>query len=115
VKKFEGTDIQILNGQWGPYIADTVNKVNAKIAKGENPHDLTLEECQRRLIEAPSKPMRGRGKTAAKKPAATTKAKATPSEKKPAAKKPAAPKKATTTTEESPKKAVRKPAKPKTP
>lgn len=81
VKKFEGSDIQILNGQWGPYIADTVNKVNAKIAKTENPHDLTLEECLRRLAEAPSKPMRGRGKTAAKAPA----------------KKAAAPKKASTT------------------
>jgi DNA topoisomerase-1 len=65
VKKFEGSDIQILNGQWGPYIADTVNKINAKIAKTENPHDLTLEECLRRLVEAPSKPIRGRGKKAA--------------------------------------------------
>lgn len=65
VKKFEGSDIQILNGQWGPYIADTVNKINAKIAKTENPHDLTLEECLRRLAEAPSKPIRGRGKKAA--------------------------------------------------
>ncbi|MCI4410732.1 MAG: type I DNA topoisomerase [Thiotrichales bacterium] len=65
VKKFEGSDIQILNGQWGPYIADTVNKINAKIAKTENPHDLTLEECLRRLAETPSKPIRGRGKKAA--------------------------------------------------
>lgn len=65
VKRFEGSDIQILNGQWGPYIADTVNKVNAKIAKTENPHDLTLEECLRRLAEAPSKPIRGRAKKAA--------------------------------------------------
>lgn len=72
VKKFEGSDIQILNGQWGPYIADTVNKVNAKIAKTENAHDLTLEECIRRLAEAPSKPMRGRGKAAAKAPAKKT-------------------------------------------
>jgi DNA topoisomerase-1 len=72
VKKFEGTDIQILNGQWGPYISDTVKKINAKIAKTENAHDLTLEECQRRLIETPSKPMRGAKKVAAKKPAAKT-------------------------------------------
>ncbi|MCH9742374.1 MAG: type I DNA topoisomerase [Proteobacteria bacterium] len=65
VKKFEGSDVQILNGQWGPYIADTVNKINAKIAKTENPHDLTLEECLRRLAETPSKPIKGRGKKAA--------------------------------------------------
>jgi DNA topoisomerase-1 len=92
VKKFEGSDIQILNGQWGPYICDTVKKINAKIAKTENLHDLTIEECQRRLAEAPSKPMRGRGKVAAKKPAA--KAKAEPKAKAPA--KPKAPAKTAT-------------------
>jgi DNA topoisomerase-1 len=67
VRKFEGSDIQILNGQWGPYIADTVNKINAKIAKAENPNDLTLEECLRRLAESPSKP---RGRAGVKKPTA---------------------------------------------
>jgi DNA topoisomerase-1 len=69
VKKFEGSDIQILNGQWGPYIADTVNKINAKIAKTENPNDLTLEECLRRLAENPSKP---RGRAATKKASTKT-------------------------------------------
>jgi DNA topoisomerase-1 len=72
IRKFEGSDIQILNGQWGPYIADTVKKINAKIAKTENPHNLTLEECQRRLAEAPSKPVRGRAKTATKTTTKTT-------------------------------------------
>lgn len=75
VKRFEGTDIQILNGQWGPYIADTAKKINAKIAKTENPHDLTLEECQRRLAEAPAKPARGRAKASTSKTAAKTTAK----------------------------------------
>lgn len=74
VKKFEGSDIQILNGQWGPYIADTVNKINAKIAKTENPNDLTLEECLRRLAENPSKP---RGRAGAKKASTKVSTKAT--------------------------------------
>lgn len=33
VKKFEGSDIQILNGQWGPYISDTVKKLTPKSLK----------------------------------------------------------------------------------
>jgi DNA topoisomerase-1 len=84
VKKFADSSIQILNGQWGPYIADTATKVNAKIAKGENPHDLTLEECQRRLAETPSKPARGRKTVAPKAPAKTSAKPAT--EKKPTTK-----------------------------
>jgi DNA topoisomerase-1 len=112
VKKFEGTDIQILNGQWGPYISDTVKKINAKIAKTENPHDLTLEECQRRLVEAPSKPMRGAKKAVARKPATTTKAKAEPKAKAPA--KPKAPAKAKTEASTEKKTVARKPRTTKT-
>jgi len=112
VKKFEGTDIQILNGQWGPYISDTVKKINAKIAKTENPHDLTLEECQRRLVEAPSKPMRGAKKAVARKPATTTKAKAEPKAKAPA--KPKAPAKAKTEASTEKKPVARKPRTTKT-
>lgn len=87
IRKFEGSTVQILNGQWGPYITDTATKVNAKIAKTENPQDLTLEECQRRLAEAPSKPARGRGRAATAKTGATKAAgtKAAASKKEPAA------------------------------
>ncbi|WP_029936286.1 type I DNA topoisomerase [Thiomicrospira pelophila] len=87
VRSFAGTDVKILNGRWGPYITDTSTKVNAKIAKTEDPNDLTLEECQKRLAEAP--PPKKRGRAAAKKPAAKkAPAKKAPA-KKPAAKKPA--------------------------
>ncbi|MBE0493077.1 MAG: type I DNA topoisomerase [Thiomicrospira sp.] len=87
VRSFAGTDVKILNGRWGPYITDTSTKVNAKIAKTEDPNDLTLEECQKRLAEAP--PPKKRGRAAAKKPAAKkATAKKAPA-KKPAAKKPA--------------------------
>ena len=68
VRSFAGTDVKILNGRWGPYITDTSTKVNAKIAKSEDPMALTLEECQKRLAEAP--PPKRRGRAAAKKPAA---------------------------------------------
>lgn len=69
VRSFPGTDVKILKGRWGPYITDTVTKVNAKIAKDEDPMGLTLEECQTRLAAAPPPKKRGRA-AAAKKPAA---------------------------------------------
>ena len=87
VRSFPGTDVKILNGRWGPYITDTSTKVNAKIAKTEDPNDLTLEECQKRLAEAP--PPKKRGRAAAKKPAAKKAPAKKPAVKKPAAKKPA--------------------------
>lgn len=69
VRSFPTTDVKILKGRWGPYITDTVTKVNAKIAKDEDPMELTLEECQTRLAAAPPPKKRGRA-AAAKKPAA---------------------------------------------
>lgn len=86
VKQFPGSTIQILNGRWGSYITDSATKVNAKIAKGENALDLTLEDCQKRLAEAPVKPTRGK-KTTPVRPAAkaksTTKSSASRSKKTP--------------------------------
>ena len=87
VKTFVGTDVKILKGRWGPYITDMVTKKNAKIAKDEDALSLSLEECQKRLDEAPEPKRRGRA--AAKKAPAK---KAAP--KNTAAKK-TAPKKAT--------------------
>ncbi len=68
VKTFPGTDVKILKGRWGPYITDVTTKKNAKIAKDEDALELSLEECQKRLDEAPEPKKRGRA--AAKKPAA---------------------------------------------
>ncbi len=64
IKSFEGTDIEVLNGRFGPYITDGTK--NAKIPKELEPKKLTLEECVKILAEAPVR--KGRGfKKAAKK------------------------------------------------
>ena len=67
MKIFEGTDIKILRGRYGPYITDGVK--NARIPKDvEDPETLTLEVCQELIEKAPLP--RSRGKKAAKKKAA---------------------------------------------
>jgi len=44
IKVFEeNSEVQILNGRWGPYIA--VGKDNVKIPKGKAPEELTLQDC----------------------------------------------------------------------
>jgi len=68
IKEFEGSDIQVLNGRYGPYISD--GKLNGRIPKDREPASLTLEEVQKLMAET-GKPMRGRGRFGAKK--ATTK------------------------------------------
>jgi DNA topoisomerase I len=106
IKVFEGSDIQVLNGRYGPYVTDGVK--NGRIPKEREPASLTLGDCQAIMASAPDRPVRGRGRGAAKKApakkAATTRAAkgadtgATaakkPAAKKAAAKKPAAKKKA---------------------
>lgn len=91
VRSFPGTDVKVLNGRWGPYITDVTTKVNAKIAKTEDPMALTLEECLARLADAPPPKKRGRAgavkKAPAKKPAAKTAETKKPAAKKPATKK----------------------------
>ncbi len=67
IKIFDGSTIQVLNGRYGPYITDTATKTNAKIPKDTDPKNLTLEDCQKLLIEAPSKPRRGGFKKRSKK------------------------------------------------
>ena len=82
IKDFAGSDIQVLNGRFGPYLSD--GKLNGKIPKDREPASLTLEEAVE-LMETTGKPMRkgfGAKKNAAKKTVA----------KKAAAKKTAAPK-----------------------
>lgn len=83
IKEFDGSDIQVLNGRFGPYISD--GKLNGKIPKDREPASLSLAEVQQ-LLEETGKPARrgfGAKKAAAKKAPA----------KKAAASKEAAPKK----------------------
>lgn len=89
IKVFKDTPVSILKGRWGPYIADSTTKKNAKIAKDEDAMTLSFEECVKRLDEAPDAKKRG-GKTAAKKaPAKKADAVEKPPVKKTVAKKPA--------------------------
>lgn len=91
IKEFDGSDIQVLNGRFGPYISD--GKLNGKIPKDREPASLTLAEVQQ-LLEETGKPARrgfGAKKAAAKK--VTAKKEAAP--KKTAAKKTATKKTAT--------------------
>jgi DNA topoisomerase-1 len=111
IKEFPGSDIQVLNGRFGPYISD--GKLNGRIPKDREPASLTLEEVTK-LLEETGKPMRGRfGKKAAakkepavKKTAKTATAKTAGTKKAPAKK---TAKKATKkTTQTAAKKAVKK-------
>ncbi|MBB3826339.1 DNA topoisomerase I [Xanthomonas arboricola] len=55
IKEFEGSDIQVLNGRFGPYISD--GKLNGKIPKEREPSSLTLAEVQQLLADT-GKPVR---------------------------------------------------------
>lgn len=91
IKEFEGSDIQVLNGRFGPYLSD--GKFNGKIPKDREPASLTLAEAQQ-LMEETGKPVRkgfGAKKAAAKKaPAKKAAVKKAPAAKKAPAKKAAA-------------------------
>ncbi len=88
IKAFEGSDIQVLNGRYGPYISD--GKLNGRIPKDREPASLTLDEVVK-LMEDTGKPMRrgkfGSKKTAAKKTTAPAKKTATKTAAKKVAKK----------------------------
>jgi DNA topoisomerase-1 len=62
LRTFEGSDVQILKGRWGPFITD--GRKNARMPKDREPESMTLEECQAALEAAPDK--RGRKKAAKK-------------------------------------------------
>ena len=51
IKRFDGSDIVILNGRYGPFISD--GKKNAKIPKDTEPIDITLEQAKTLIKEAP--------------------------------------------------------------
>jgi DNA topoisomerase-1 len=74
IKIFEGTDIKILRGRYGPYITDGVK--NARIPKDvEDPVSLDLPTCEELIEKAPF-PKSRRKKAAVKKKAAPAKKKA---------------------------------------
>ena len=98
IKEFEGSDIQVLNGRYGPYISD--GRLNGKIPKDREPASLTLEEVTKLLEETGKPARRGFGKKAAKKVA-----------KKAATKKAATKKAARKATKKAAKKATKKAAK----
>ncbi|NEZ04457.1 DNA topoisomerase I [Wenzhouxiangella sp. XN201] len=96
IREFSDEGIQILKGRYGPFVTD--GKRNASVPKDVEPENLTLEECQKMLAEAPPKGRRGKfgkkkagGKKAAAKKAgkkkASKKKKKKKSKKKKAAKK----------------------------
>jgi DNA topoisomerase-1 len=93
IKVFEGTDIKVLRGRYGPYITDGVK--NARIPKEiEDPASLELELCQE-LIEKAPLPKSRRKKAAFKKKAAPKKAATKKSAKKKSPSKKSVRKKAT--------------------
>jgi len=92
IKSFEeNSEVQVLNGRFGPYIV--VGKKNVKIPKGKEPAELTLEECLTLAEQTPDKPARG----GFKKKVAEKPEKEAPKKKAAAPKKKAAPKESTAT------------------
>ncbi|MES1950092.1 DNA topoisomerase I [Salinisphaera sp. S4-8] len=75
IKHFEAEGIKVQHGPFGPYITD--GKKNASVPKGQEPADLTLEQCQEIIAKAPEKKKRGRKGAAAKKDSAKSSAKST--------------------------------------
>jgi len=65
IKEFtEDLTLKVLNGRWGPYIAQGKN--NFKIPKGKDPLTLTFEDCQQIIKEAPASPAKKPFKRASK-------------------------------------------------
>jgi DNA topoisomerase-1 len=77
---FPDHGIQVLNGQYGPYI--TNKEKNAKIPKDRDPKTLTLAECIELLDKAPLRSKRGKKKVAKKAPQKKVVEKKAPAKKK---------------------------------
>ena len=65
IQQWDGSDIQVLNGRFGPYISD--GAMNGKIPKDRDPKSLTFEEATQMLAETGKPVRKGWGKKAAKK------------------------------------------------
>ena len=73
IKSFDEQGIEILKGRYGPFVTD--GERNASVPKDAEAADLTLEQCQKMLAEAPPKGSRGKfGKKKASKKTAGKKA-----------------------------------------
>lgn len=84
LKEFEGSNIQVLKGRYGPYVTD--GSKNANVPKDKEPEALTLEEAQALIGTAPErkggkKSRRGSAKVAAKVPAKKAARKKAPKKK----------------------------------
>ncbi len=87
IKVFDGTDIKILRGRYGPYITD--GHKNARVPKDvDDPASLDLATCEELIAKAP--PPKSRRKKAAKKKAASKKSASKKAARKKVAKKKAA-------------------------
>jgi DNA topoisomerase-1 len=74
LRTFDGTEVQIQKGRWGPFITD--GKKNARMPKDREPESMSLEECLAALEAAPEKSSRKKAarKAAPKQAAGATKA-----------------------------------------
>lgn len=98
----EGGPLQVLKGQYGPYVKH--GKTNATVPKGKEPADLTVDEAVALIAERAAKGPKKK-KAAAKKKAPAKKAAAKkPASDKPTAKKKAPPKKKAAAKKAAPKK-----------
>jgi DNA topoisomerase-1 len=66
IQTFDGSDIEVLRGRYGPYITD--GHKNARMPKDREPESLTLAECEELIAAAPDR-KRGKKKVAKKKAA----------------------------------------------
>jgi DNA topoisomerase-1 len=66
IQTFDGSDIEVLRGRYGPYITD--GHKNARMPKDREPESLTLAECEELIAAAPDR-KRGKKKAAKKKAA----------------------------------------------
>jgi len=80
LKTFDGTEIQILKGRWGPFITD--GSKNARIAKDRDIETLTLAECEEALAAVPDKKSKKKTKKAGAKKATKKKARKKKAKKK---------------------------------
>ena len=85
IQQWDGSDIQVLNGRFGPYISD--GAMNGKIPKDRDPKTLTFEEATQMLAETGKPVRKGWGRKAAAKKAPAKKAPAKKAAKKATAKK----------------------------
>ncbi len=67
IQAFEGSDIKVLRGRYGPYVTD--GKKNGRIPKGREPESLTLDECREILAAAPERRRRAKKKGGGRKSA----------------------------------------------